>query len=41
MVQPEFALLGTEVEVSVLGELRRAIVIGESPYDADNAALRS
>ena len=41
MVAPEFSALGTEVEVSVLGEPRRAIVIGESPYDADNAALRS
>ena len=41
MVKPEFAALGTEMEVSVLGEAKRAVVIGESPYDADNAALRS
>ncbi len=41
MVKPEFAVVGTEMEVFVLGHPRRAMVIGDSPYDADNAALRS
>ena len=40
MVKPEFAVLGTSLEVSVLGELRRATVIAESPFDAENDALR-
>ena len=40
MVKPELAEEGTELEVRVLGEARRAVVIGESPYDAGNAALR-
>ena len=40
MVKPELAEEGTELEVRALGEARRAVVIGESPYDAGNAALR-
>ena len=40
MVRPEFAAPGGEVEVAVLGEKRRAIVVPDSPYDLDNAALR-
>ena len=41
MVKPELAKLGTEVEIRVLGEMRRAVVIEDSPYDPANAALRS
>jgi dimethylglycine dehydrogenase len=41
MVQPEFSNVGDEVDVRILGETRRAIVIPDSPYDAKNAALRS
>jgi dimethylglycine dehydrogenase len=40
MVRPEFSMLGTEVDLSVLGETRRAVVIGDSPHDPDNKALR-
>jgi len=40
MVRPEFAAPGSEVEIAVLGENRRAIVIPDSPYDPANAALR-
>ncbi|HZZ60468.1 MAG TPA: FAD-dependent oxidoreductase, partial [Roseiarcus sp.] len=40
MVRPEFAAPGTEVEVRVLGEQRRAVVIPDSPYDPANKALR-
>jgi dimethylglycine dehydrogenase len=40
MVKPEFSTLGTEVEIAVLGEARRAVVIADSPFDADNEALR-
>ncbi len=41
MVQPEFSNVGDEVDVRILGETRRAIIIPDSPYDPKNAALRS
>src|SRR3984885_8368427 len=41
MVNPEFSNVGDEVDVRILGEMRRAIVIPDSPYDPKNAALRS
>ncbi len=41
MVKPEFSDVGDEVDVRILGETRRAIVIPDSPYDAKNAALRA
>jgi dimethylglycine dehydrogenase len=40
MVRPDCAEPGTELEIRVLGERRRAIVIGDSAYDPANAALR-
>jgi dimethylglycine dehydrogenase len=40
MVKPEFSNVGGEVDVCILGEMRRAIVIPNSPYDLRNAALR-
>ena len=40
MVRPEFAAPGTEVDIRVLGETRRAVVIADSPYDPQNKALR-
>lgn len=41
LVKPESALMGTELEIEILGERYRATVIAESPYDPDNNALRS
>ena len=41
MVKPELAAEGTELVVRVLGEDFAARVIGDSPYDADNSALRA
>jgi dimethylglycine dehydrogenase len=41
MVRPEFSHIGGEVDVRILGETRRAVVIPDSPYDPKNAALRS
>jgi dimethylglycine dehydrogenase len=41
MVKPEFSEIGGEVDVRILGEMRRAIVIPNSPYDPKNGALRS
>jgi dimethylglycine dehydrogenase len=40
MVRPEFAAPGTDLDIQVLGERRRAIVVGESPFDPDNMRLR-
>ena len=41
MMRPDLAAAGTELEVTVLGEVKRAVVLGESPFDPDNARLRS
>ena len=40
MVKPDFAALGTELEVKILDKHFKCTVIGESPYDPDNVALR-
>jgi dimethylglycine dehydrogenase len=40
MVKPEFSNVGDEVDLRLLGETRRAIVIPDSPYDPKNVALR-
>ena len=40
MVKPEFAALGTELEVKILDKHFKSTVIAESPYDPDNVALR-
>ena len=40
-LHPEHAEVGTEVEIDVLGELHKAAVIPESPYDPENARLRA
>ena len=40
MVGPEFSHIGGDVDVRILGEKRRAIVIPDSPYDPQNEALR-
>ena len=41
MVKPEFSNVGDEVDLRILGETRRAVVIPDSPYDPANAALRA
>ncbi len=41
MVRPDFSAPGTELEVLVLGKSHRATVVGDSPYDPSNAALRA
>jgi len=41
MVRPEFAILGTELEIKILDKMFKASVIPESPYDADNLKLRA
>jgi dimethylglycine dehydrogenase len=41
MVAPEHAAVGTELEITILDETRRAVIIPDSPFDPDNNALRS
>ena len=41
MVAPELAAEGTRLKLQIIGESYDATVIEESPYDPDNAALRS
>jgi dimethylglycine dehydrogenase len=41
MVKPEFSAVGTELEIKILGQIFKATVIPESPYDPDNTALRA
>ena len=41
MVKPDFSALGAELNIKILGKLFKATVIAESPYDADNTALRA
>ena len=40
MVKPDFARLGTEIEIKILGDMHRATVIAESPYDPENTRQR-
>ncbi len=40
MVKPEHAVLGTELEIKILGKTFRTRVIAESPYDSENIKLR-
>jgi dimethylglycine dehydrogenase len=40
LVAPEYAAIGTELQIEILGELYQATVIEESPYDPTNVKLR-
>jgi len=40
-VQPEWSAVGTELEIEILGERKRATVLPESPYDPQNLELRA
>jgi dimethylglycine dehydrogenase len=40
-VQPAYSAVGTQLEIEVLGERRRATVLVDSPYDSANAELRA
>lgn len=41
MVRPDLAAPGTELEIAILGQRHRAVVIPDSPYDPENHALRA
>ena len=40
-VKTEHAEIGRECQVRLMGELRPARIVAESPYDPENAALRA
>jgi dimethylglycine dehydrogenase len=40
-VKPDFAAVGTELTIEILGERKRATVLVESPYDPENRELRA
>jgi dimethylglycine dehydrogenase len=40
-VEPEFAAVGRELQIEILGERRRATVLVDSPYDPDNEELKA
>jgi len=40
-VKADLAAVGTQLEVEILGERKRATIIPESPYDPDNKDLRA
>jgi len=41
MVKPELAIIGTELEIEILGEMYKATVVEESPFDPTNVKLRA
>ncbi len=41
MVKPEHGEVGTELEIQILGERKRATIVPDSPYDPENARLRA
>ena len=40
MVRPDMGTVGTDVDISILGNTKRATVIADSPYDPDNVRLK-
>jgi dimethylglycine dehydrogenase len=40
-VNPAFAAVGTELRIEILGEVRRATVLVDSPYDPENMDLKA
>lgn len=41
MLAPNYATIGTKLKIKILGDLYDAEVVGESPFDPDNAVLRA
>ncbi|MEY3906904.1 MAG: hypothetical protein RIR59_1727 [Pseudomonadota bacterium] len=41
MVRPDLAEIGAEFDIAILGQLHKATIIPDSPFDPDNNALRS
>jgi glycine cleavage system aminomethyltransferase T len=40
-VKADFAAVGTQLGIEILGERKQATVVRESPYDPDNVDLRA
>ena len=40
MVRPDLARLGTELQITILGETYRAVVIADSPFDPGNLTMK-
>jgi dimethylglycine dehydrogenase len=40
-IKPEFAQVGTAIEIQILGERKRATVLVDSPYDPENKDLKA
>jgi len=40
-IKPEFAAVGSDIEIEILGERKRATVLVDSPYDPENSDLRA
>ena len=38
---PEFAAVGGELQIEILGERKQATVLVDSPYDPENKELRA
>ena len=41
LVQKDLSVIGTELEIEILGEKYQAIVVDESPFDPTNECLRA
>ncbi len=41
LVAPQYAAIGTQLQIEILGDIYQATVIEESPYDPENAKLRA
>ena len=40
-MKPEFAAVGTQLQIEILGERKKATVLVDSPYDPENKDLRA
>jgi dimethylglycine dehydrogenase len=40
-VKPDFAAVGSELQIEILGERKRVTVLVDSPYDPENKDLRA
>jgi dimethylglycine dehydrogenase len=40
-VKPQHADVGAQMEIEILGERKKATVLGESPFDPENQRLRA
>ena len=40
-IKPEFAAVGGDIEIQILGERKRATILVDSPYDPENKDLKA